>query len=81
MSTRSVIARPTETGFLGRYHHWDGYPAGLGATLYENYRGHFQRDLDAMCRFLLDDHPAGFSTIVGRDPLLATPKDTVWQSC
>ena len=71
MSTRSVIARPTKSGFVGRYHHWDGYPSGLGATLCKAYHGHFQRNLDAMCRFLLDDHPAGFSTIVGRDLSLA----------
>lgn len=39
MSTRSAIARPdagfAQTGdFTGRYHHWDGYPQGLGKTLY-----------------------------------------------
>ena len=26
MGTRSVIAIPTETGWKGRYVHWDGYP-------------------------------------------------------
>jgi hypothetical protein len=26
MSTRSVIAKPTETGWIGRYVHFDGYP-------------------------------------------------------
>ncbi len=67
MGTRSVIAKPTQTGFSGRYHHWDGYPSGLGATLYDAYQGHFGGDLDAMCHFLLDEHPAGFWTIVGRD--------------
>ena len=34
MSTRSLIARKTEDGFEGTYHHWDGYPTGLGYTLW-----------------------------------------------
>lgn len=67
MGTRSVIAKPTKSGFTGRYHHWDGYPRGLGSTLYNAYQGHFGRDLDAMCNFLLNEHPAGFATIVERD--------------
>lgn len=68
MGTRAVIARKTgESTFAGRYHHWDGYPSGLGATLWTLYRGHFKRDLGAMLRYLLDDHPAGWSTINGAD--------------
>lgn len=63
MSTRSVIARKTETGFKGRYHHWDGYPTALGATLFNLLNEHFKRDLGAMLKTLLDDHPAGWSTI------------------
>lgn len=70
MSTRSAIARlssrqPLE--FRGRYHHWDGYPSGLGRTLWHLYHTHFQRDLSAMLEVLLDQHPAGWSTIVGAD--------------
>ena len=38
MSTRSIIARKTEGGFAGVYHHWDGYPVGLGQTLYRMYK-------------------------------------------
>lgn len=67
MSTRSVIARKTEQGFEGVYHHWDGYPAGLGRTLYQAYNGYFGRDLDKMLAFLIDQHPAGWSTINGAD--------------
>ena len=72
MSTRAAIARAVDKGdggihFEGRYHHWDGYPTGLGATLYEAYNGFFQRDLDAMLKYLVDDHPAGWSTINGSD--------------
>ena len=68
MGTRAVIARRTgENTFAGRYHHWDGYPSGLGATLFEAYNGHFKRDSRAMLRYLIDDHPAGWSTINGAD--------------
>jgi hypothetical protein len=67
MSTRSVIARATPTGFKGRYHHWDGYPEGLGATLFQIHREVFSGDTGAMLKTLLDKHPAGWSTINGAD--------------
>lgn len=70
MSTRAVIARMSNGNplkFVGRYHHWDGYPSGLGAELYGLYRGHFDRDLDRMLAVLLDEHPAGWSTINDAD--------------
>ena len=80
MSTRSCIARKTGVdGFSGVYHHWDGYPEGLGATLFKLYRGHFARDLPAMLTYLIDDHPAGWSTINGRN---FTPSvDSAGQYC
>ncbi len=70
MSTRGVIARLTNASppqFAGRYNHWDSYPSGLGNTLWALYHGHFNRDLDALLRVLLDEHPAGWSTINGAD--------------
>lgn len=67
MSTRGVIARKTEDGFCGVYHHWDSYCDGLGATLFEVFNGHFKRDMGAMLKYLIDEHPAGWSTINGRD--------------
>lgn len=68
MATRGCIARRTgEHSFAGIYHHWDSYPSGLGKTLFGLYNGFFQRDLDAMLRMLLDEHPAGWSTINGAD--------------
>jgi hypothetical protein len=68
MSTRSIIARRTGNGgWEGRYHHWDGYPEGVGATLFSAYNGHFEKDADAMLKYLVDDHPAGWSTINGAD--------------
>lgn len=67
MGTRSVIARSTGSGFKGVYHHWDGYPSGLGATLFELFNGHFKHDSGAMLKYLIDDHPAGWSTINSAD--------------
>lgn len=67
MGTRGCIARLTDNGFEGRYHHWDSYPEGLGATLYKLYHGHFNHDLETMLKTLIDDHPAGWSTINGKD--------------
>ena len=66
MSTRSIIARKTDKGFTGVYHHWDGYPTGLGCTLYEMYN-EGDKDLDGMLTFLIDTHPAGWSSINGVD--------------
>ena len=65
MSTRSVIARETPAGFTGRYVHWDGYPSGVGETIWRLYRGRFGRDLDAMLSELIDGHPAGWSVLCG----------------
>ncbi len=68
MSTRSCIARLTGPNtFKGVYHHWDGYPAALGATLWRLYHGVFGRDLARMLSVLIDDHPAGWSTINNAD--------------
>jgi len=67
MSTRGVIARANGEGFVGRYHHWDSYPSGLGQTLYKWAQ---QMDRQDMLHLLLDKHPAGWSTIVGTDPSL-----------
>ena len=65
MSTRGVIARLNGDGFVGRYHHWDSYPRGLGKTLWDWAQ---QVPLDRLLKFLLDEHPAGWSTIVNTDP-------------
>ena len=55
------------TVIKGRYHHWDGYPSGLGKALWDVYHDHFNRDIDGMLKLLLEDHPAGWSTIVNKD--------------
>jgi len=75
MSTRAAIARSHGDGFLGVYHHWDGYPTALGKTLWELYQGYFWGriggDLGLMLAVLIDEHPAGWSTINGADFTLA----------
>ena len=68
MATRGAIARDLgDSRFRGIYHHWDAYPAGLGKTLWDAYRYYFELDLELMLRRLIDDHPAGWSTIVDCD--------------
>lgn len=72
MATCGIIARKTSGGFEGRYHHWDSYPDGLGRALYRMYHEHFQQDIQAMLHFLIDEHQAGWSTLVETD-LAMTP--------
>ena len=69
MGTRGFIGRTTEPNesVPGVYHHWDSYPSGLGSTLYAVIRGHFRGDIAAALAYLIDDHPAGWSTINGKD--------------
>lgn len=67
MGTRGAIARAVPDGFAGVYHHWDSYPSGLGRTLFTLYNGFFERDLERMLAFLVDEHPAWWSTINGHD--------------
>jgi hypothetical protein len=66
VGTRSVIARPSpEGGFSGTYCHYDGYPAHQGRVLHDAVCGHFDGDTDAACRYLIDQHPAGWSVLHG----------------
>jgi len=62
-----VIARKDGNSWAGRFHHWDGYPEGLGKTLVENATGPFAGNLEGLLKILIDDHPAGWDTIVDRD--------------
>jgi hypothetical protein len=69
-STPAAITRWTnrpDHEWAGRYHHWDGYPWALGATLFDLVRQCTLGDLATTLRGLIDDHPAGWSTINGAD--------------
>jgi hypothetical protein len=52
--------------FRGVYHHWDSYPSGLGQALFQARNQAFGKDTEGMLGALIDQHPAGWSTIVGR---------------
>lgn len=67
MSTHGIIARGTKEKWKGRFHGTDAYPDGLGQTLWLEYRRYFNHDIKAMTKYLIDDHPAGWSCIVGFD--------------
>src|SRR5438105_1543718 len=55
MSTRSIIARATGEGtFKGVYHHWDGYPTGLGKYLTKILADPFGKDLARTLRTLMN---------------------------
>ncbi|GAA3744574.1 hypothetical protein [Salinactinospora qingdaonensis] len=64
MSTRGAIAVLTGDSWQGRYHHFASYPAGLGRTLFRLYHQTFGRDHAAMATTLVEQHPAGWSTII-----------------
>lgn len=67
MSTRSAILLPIMDGAaaIGRYHHFDGYPTGLGIELHRLYRESFGEDYLSMVKTLIFAHPSGWSTILG----------------
>jgi hypothetical protein len=68
MSTRCVIARvigPEQFGDIGgRFHCEDGYPSGVGKQLWKLYHEFFNGDMEAMQSVLLDEHPAGWYSII-----------------
>jgi hypothetical protein len=72
MATRSIIAKRTEHGWEGRYHHWDGYPTGLGAGLIEHVHKY---GAEFVIQKLIDEEPVGWSTVIERD----LTKPPVWE--
>jgi hypothetical protein len=64
MSTHGTILRENLTG---AYHHFDSYPEGLGRALWHLLHTHFNGDVKQMLKVLIDEHPAGWSTIVDTD--------------
>ena len=68
MSTRGCIARLTSKKgepitFKGRYCHWDNYPSGTGAVLFEKWRTEFEKNTEKMLSYLIDAHKAGWSSV------------------
>lgn len=64
MATRSIIAKRTAEGWEGRYHHWDGYPTGLGAGLIDHVHRY---GAPFVVQKLVDEEPVGWSTVIERD--------------
>lgn len=71
----SVIARPNAAGFAGRRVHTAEPPEYMIGLLTGLYHGPFGCDLDAMQRFLINEHPGGWSQL-GDDPGV----DTGWDN-
>lgn len=64
VSTHGAIVRITPDGFIGRYHHFDSYPAGLGKYLWITCHKYFGGNPEAMLNVLIDEHPGGWSTVI-----------------
>jgi hypothetical protein len=65
----SVIARTAGDSWEGRHHACEGDPSGLGLALLDLAQpaGPFGGDLEKLLTVLLDEHPAGWVTIVHVD--------------
>ncbi len=78
MTTRSVIARPSETGYTGIYVHHDGYPSGRLPLLLAAYQHRFARDVEAMSIHLIDQVNIAWDEL-GNDLLDGTPMSLLKQ--
>lgn len=76
LSTRSFVARPTETGYDGIYIHFDGSPSARLPFLLAAYQYRFQRDEKAMARHLIDGTAIGWDEL-GTDLLDGAPSELV----
>ncbi|MFE6028843.1 hypothetical protein [Streptomyces niveus] len=74
LSTRSFIARPTETDYNGIYVHFDGHPSSKLPLLLASFQHKFARDVEAMARHLVDDVAIGWDKL-GTDPLDNAPPE------
>lgn len=66
MSTRAMIAVKDPTNkdeIIGVYHHFDGYPTGLGRTLWSLAVGPYKDRLDDLVKILIYDNVDGWSSI------------------
>lgn len=64
MST-ALIARPTSSGFTGRFCAHGGAPDMLGELLLRVMTHHFQGKVAAAQGYLIDAHPAGWHSLGG----------------
>ena len=64
MSTQAMIGRFVDSKIEGRYHHFDGYPTGLGKELFKLAK---EWGKERLMKVLIDDHPAGWSSILEAD--------------
>jgi hypothetical protein len=68
MSTRALIGKLTGLNGIypmgeGVYHHWDGYPAELGAVLFDLSHTKYRGDMKRMFQEIVDSHPGGWSDL------------------
>jgi len=67
MGTRSFVGiYDDDGGWVARYCHWDGYPRGVGKSLWDNYQKNFKGVLGAMTKILLDEK-VGWSSLAASD--------------
>jgi hypothetical protein len=55
------------------YHHWDGYPSGLGAHLWKLLRDRYAGDVERLLAEVVDAHPGGWSHLMEGDILTPRP--------
>jgi len=74
VSTRSCIAQwlPGSHRWRGVYHHWDGYPSGLGCYIFRAIRYRF-KDVQSFLDYALA-HDGGWSHIYPAAVVTASPK-------
>ena len=64
MATRAAIARKRQGGWTGVYHHWDGYPTGLGAHLWDLLHNRYAGNMERLVADVIDAHPGGWSHLM-----------------
>jgi hypothetical protein len=73
MSTRSIVAVASSDGWVGQYHHSDGYPSGMGSCLFHALKDKTDEEL-ADFFDTLNYHTAGWSNF----QVWITPDDPRW---
>lgn len=64
MSTRSCIAKPRKKdGWEGVYHHSDGYPEGVGRTIWNLVKNRYKGDVAKFHKEIIDNNLDGWSAL------------------